>query len=277
MAMTPQPEQGFAAKPAKVVPPPKIGRNDPCPCGSGKKFKQCHIDNEDAVIWKIGSPTHMMRAMATTRILQNLGMEELDKIPAELCAPLALAELAAAYHREGELNTALTLLNRMLVGDRDDPFLLIDYWIARYAEWLVDAGQVGEAERFLLEEHRNQRKVTGWQVAQKLAAFYIDQDNLESAETWVDISLAGNQDNPFTHYLRGLLNHARETWDIAVEAYERADALSHHFQEQERAYMLELLTGALERARQHLPLLDETENEDEPETDSPDQEAKSKE
>ncbi len=22
--------------------PPKVGRNDPCPCGSGKKFKQCH-------------------------------------------------------------------------------------------------------------------------------------------------------------------------------------------------------------------------------------------
>jgi hypothetical protein len=21
---------------------PKIGRNDPCPCGSGKKFKKCH-------------------------------------------------------------------------------------------------------------------------------------------------------------------------------------------------------------------------------------------
>jgi preprotein translocase subunit SecA len=21
---------------------PKIGRNDPCPCGSGKKFKACH-------------------------------------------------------------------------------------------------------------------------------------------------------------------------------------------------------------------------------------------
>ena len=23
----------------------KIGRNDPCPCGSGKKFKQCHGSN----------------------------------------------------------------------------------------------------------------------------------------------------------------------------------------------------------------------------------------
>jgi preprotein translocase subunit SecA len=25
-----------------VIAEPKIGRNDPCPCGSGKKFKQCH-------------------------------------------------------------------------------------------------------------------------------------------------------------------------------------------------------------------------------------------
>jgi preprotein translocase subunit SecA len=27
---------------AQVVGGPKIGRNDPCPCGSGKKYKQCH-------------------------------------------------------------------------------------------------------------------------------------------------------------------------------------------------------------------------------------------
>jgi len=31
------------AKPATVVREyPKVGRNDPCPCGSGKKYKQCH-------------------------------------------------------------------------------------------------------------------------------------------------------------------------------------------------------------------------------------------
>ncbi|OPY71951.1 MAG: hypothetical protein A4E63_01388 [Syntrophorhabdus sp. PtaU1.Bin050] len=23
-------------------PIPKVGRNDPCPCGSGKKYKKCH-------------------------------------------------------------------------------------------------------------------------------------------------------------------------------------------------------------------------------------------
>jgi preprotein translocase subunit SecA len=32
-----------AARPQTVVrDTPKVGRNDPCPCGSGKKYKQCH-------------------------------------------------------------------------------------------------------------------------------------------------------------------------------------------------------------------------------------------
>jgi len=29
-------------KPAPLVNASKIGRNDPCPCGSGKKYKNCH-------------------------------------------------------------------------------------------------------------------------------------------------------------------------------------------------------------------------------------------
>jgi preprotein translocase subunit SecA len=32
-----------SGKPRTVVSDhPKVGRNDPCPCGSGKKFKKCH-------------------------------------------------------------------------------------------------------------------------------------------------------------------------------------------------------------------------------------------
>ena len=31
-----------AAKQMPVQVGPKIGRNDPCPCGSGKKYKACH-------------------------------------------------------------------------------------------------------------------------------------------------------------------------------------------------------------------------------------------
>ena len=44
------PPQPPAAVPQAATPPPqpfrrfteKVGRNDPCPCGSGKKYKQCH-------------------------------------------------------------------------------------------------------------------------------------------------------------------------------------------------------------------------------------------
>jgi preprotein translocase subunit SecA len=38
-------EDGKLAQPAAkqvVREGPKVGRNDPCPCGSGKKFKKCH-------------------------------------------------------------------------------------------------------------------------------------------------------------------------------------------------------------------------------------------
>ena len=39
-------EQPGAAEPATpqtfTREAPKVGRNDPCPCGSGKKYKQCH-------------------------------------------------------------------------------------------------------------------------------------------------------------------------------------------------------------------------------------------
>jgi preprotein translocase subunit SecA len=31
-----------APKRTPVQAGPKIGRNDPCPCGSGKKYKNCH-------------------------------------------------------------------------------------------------------------------------------------------------------------------------------------------------------------------------------------------
>jgi len=60
MSMSHESAQGFAgaAQPIVASAPrtaprtpvqnqyPKVGRNDPCPCGSGKKFKKCHGANE---------------------------------------------------------------------------------------------------------------------------------------------------------------------------------------------------------------------------------------
>lgn len=38
------PSETVKQEPIKVGP--KVGRNDPCPCGSGKKYKQCHGKGE---------------------------------------------------------------------------------------------------------------------------------------------------------------------------------------------------------------------------------------
>jgi hypothetical protein len=40
----------------------KIGRNDPCPCGSGKKYKNCHYGKE---IKKTYTPTGKRKFKAT--------------------------------------------------------------------------------------------------------------------------------------------------------------------------------------------------------------------
>jgi preprotein translocase subunit SecA len=31
-----------AQRPAQATSGETVGRNDPCPCGSGKKYKKCH-------------------------------------------------------------------------------------------------------------------------------------------------------------------------------------------------------------------------------------------
>jgi hypothetical protein len=68
----------------------KIGRNEPCPCGSGKKFKHCHLGREDE--------------------LQNGGMGEFT---AEMSAEIA-ALPPVAYGRSREMLEALDF--RTLTG-----------------------------------------------------------------------------------------------------------------------------------------------------------------
>jgi preprotein translocase subunit SecA len=44
----PQPSEAAAPKPQTVKrDKPKIGRNDPCWCGSGKKYKNCHLRSDE--------------------------------------------------------------------------------------------------------------------------------------------------------------------------------------------------------------------------------------
>ncbi len=53
-----------------TIPPKKtLGRNDPCHCGSGKKYKQCHLDKDEAA-------AREERAAAAAEALKNAPPEE---------------------------------------------------------------------------------------------------------------------------------------------------------------------------------------------------------
>ena len=43
----PPPVTAAARAPVRTVP--RVGRNDPCPCGSGKKYKKCHMPIDEGV------------------------------------------------------------------------------------------------------------------------------------------------------------------------------------------------------------------------------------
>ena len=43
-----QAAQGMAQAPSRPKFEPRAGRNDPCPCGSGKKYKKCHLPLDEA-------------------------------------------------------------------------------------------------------------------------------------------------------------------------------------------------------------------------------------
>ncbi|MEA1928649.1 MAG: SEC-C metal-binding domain-containing protein [Candidatus Auribacterota bacterium] len=64
----------------------KIGRNEPCPCGSGKKYKLCYEDEDSATVMAtknleaaFAAKEESENIMAVAVSLRSEGYEKLDK------------------------------------------------------------------------------------------------------------------------------------------------------------------------------------------------------
>lgn len=55
----------------------KIGRNEPCPCGSGKKYKKCHLFNGEPLL--IPRVTKIEATPETERIRQEIEAQQTDR------------------------------------------------------------------------------------------------------------------------------------------------------------------------------------------------------
>ena len=53
---------------------PQIGRNDPCPCGSGKKYKACHERDGQSFLIKLGREDDKQRRKERRQYLKEQGV-----------------------------------------------------------------------------------------------------------------------------------------------------------------------------------------------------------
>jgi hypothetical protein len=52
----------------------KVGRNEPCPCGSGKKYKDCHEKEGDAYLKKLAFEKDKERVRELRRRMKEEGV-----------------------------------------------------------------------------------------------------------------------------------------------------------------------------------------------------------
>jgi len=111
-------EAGLASGPA-------VGRNDPCPCGSGKRYKQCHgaLGNARAANAPAASAPGAPTASAAALAQQGLAAHQRGDLEAaerayraalarEADHALALHYLGVVHHQRGRHADALPLLER---------------------------------------------------------------------------------------------------------------------------------------------------------------------
>ncbi len=115
---------------------PKIGRNDPCPCGSGKKYKHCHLPIDEAAQaeqrrLRQAVDTLLPQIITAARDLPEAIQPALDRFWSGKYSPEQLAELDDLEDRGAErfltwfafdypLEDGRTLVERLAAGEAGD-------------------------------------------------------------------------------------------------------------------------------------------------------------
>jgi tetratricopeptide (TPR) repeat protein len=121
---------GLATATANASLAPTAGRNDPCPCGSGKRFKNCHgaIAPDARASSQPESPAaqqvqRLKKALALHEKGDSAGAEALyrDVLATEPEHPVAQHFLGVIHYQRGELASALPLLERSVAASPNEP------------------------------------------------------------------------------------------------------------------------------------------------------------
>lgn len=202
----------------------KIGRNDPCPCGSGKKYKQC-CDATGAAPVQTAPSFHPQHALQTAMAQHQAGnlpaAEQLYKqvLQANPNQPDALHLLGLIAKQKGDLKTAVQLMRKALSQNPN------------YVEAYVNLGATLQEQDNLSEAADCYRKALALrpnyaEVHSNLGVVLKAQENLhESAQSFVRaLALNPNSAEAFAN-LDTLLKEMA-TPDEALQYYRQVLAIT---------------------------------------------------
>jgi tetratricopeptide (TPR) repeat protein len=120
---------GIAAVSANASALPAVGRNDPCHCGSGKRFKNCHGAIDDARSGTSPDPAaarqlqQLNRALSLHQQGDSHGAEALYRSLLVTQPDHALAQhyLGVIHYQRREILAALPLLEQSVAASPDEP------------------------------------------------------------------------------------------------------------------------------------------------------------
>ena len=100
---------------AGIARGPLVGRNDPCPCGSGKRYKQCH-----GAIGSDATGSANVAGRSTEASPASAGFAQPPPAP----AAATLAHQGLVAHRQGDIDTAERAYRAALVREAEHPLAL---------------------------------------------------------------------------------------------------------------------------------------------------------
>lgn len=142
---------GFTARRAQ----PKVGRNDPCPCGSGKKYKKCHLGKDDAALSPAAGLTMReyrlrLHELCTAEELMSKHPADLARLPFDkLDVPQATACFRVFLDCE-RMDEAEAIVKQL--GGREEPLgdkVTIEDYKAELVEFAHELGHDELAQRTL--------------------------------------------------------------------------------------------------------------------------------
>jgi tetratricopeptide (TPR) repeat protein len=121
---------GLSTATANASAAPMAGRNDPCPCGSGKRFKNCHgaIASNSRASAEPKSPAaeqaeKLKKALTLHEKGDSIGAEALyrDMLAVDPDHAVAQHFLGVIHYQRRELSSALPLLERSVAASPGEP------------------------------------------------------------------------------------------------------------------------------------------------------------